>query len=198
MTKISKQDSSTKALFEALVTLYKQGQLLLLDADRIMGENGWTSMTTTILSGLSYALGYPERWYLRWATRFYSPNILEGEKFSVASIPFISIHFASDHDTKVDEPLVSAGWLLYSKPMDLKEAENSFDYWMCKYWFYGKPDDTLEGWHKTGQSQKEENLKGTETFAVPLYDITSSDKLEELIIRRLMDRHADLSIQETT
>jgi len=70
----------TKILFESLVKLYKQGQLLLLDADRIMGEKGRTPITTTILSGLSYALGYPERWYLRWATRFYLPTIPEGEK----------------------------------------------------------------------------------------------------------------------
>ncbi len=182
----------TKILFESLVKLYKQGQLLLLDADRIMGEKGWTPITTTILSGLSYALGYPERWYLRWATRFYLPTIPEGEKVSITHIPFISIHFTSDHDTKVDEPLVSAGWLLYSKHMDLKEAQSSWDYWMCKYWFYGKPDEALEGWHKTGQSQKKDNLKGTETFIVPLYDITSGEKLEALVTNPLLARHSDL------
>jgi len=92
----------------------------------------------------------------------------------------------------VDEPLVSAGWLLYSKPMDSKEAENSWDYWMCKYWFYGKPDEAFEGWHKTGQSQKMDNLKGTEAFIVPLYDITSSEKLEALVINPLLARHGDL------
>lgn len=184
--------SPTKILFESLVKLYKQGQLLLLDADRIMGEKGWTPITTTILSGLSYALGNPERWYLRWATRFYLPTIPEGEQATIMHIPFISIHFASDHDTKVEEPLVSAGWLLYSKPMDLEEAQNSWDYWMCKYWFYGKHDRSFERWHTTGESKQKENLKGTETFAVPLYNITSSDKLEELVITRLIAKHTDL------
>jgi hypothetical protein len=183
--------TSTKVLFDSLVKLYKQGQLLLLDADRIMGEKGWTPITSTILSGLSYALGYPERWYLRWATRFYLPTIPEDNKASITRIPFISIHFASDHDTKVDEPLLSAGWLLYSKPMDRKEAEKSWDYWMCKYWFYGKPDESSEGWHRTGQSQQKNNLRGTETFVVPLFDIVSSEKLEELVITPLLARYAN-------
>ncbi len=33
--------SPTKALFESLVKLDKQGQLLLMDSDRLMGERGW-------------------------------------------------------------------------------------------------------------------------------------------------------------
>jgi hypothetical protein len=57
---------------------------------------------------------------------------------------------------------------------------------MCKYWFVGKPHDTLKGWRKTGQSQWYENLKGSETFTVPLYQITSSEKLKELVIDPLL------------
>lgn len=178
----------TQVLFEALVKLYRQGQLLLLDADRIMGENGWTPTTSTILSGLSYAIGHPERWYLRWATRFYLPEVNEGEKVEILRIPFISIHFTSDHDTTVDEPLVSAGWLLYTKAMEIKEAQRSYDYWMCKYWFFGESHDSLDNWRKTGQSQMKANLKGTETFVVPLFDIASSEKLEELVIKPLLSR----------
>ncbi|GAI00053.1 unnamed protein product, partial [marine sediment metagenome] len=33
--------SSTKVLFDSLTKLYKQGQLLLMEADRLMGERGW-------------------------------------------------------------------------------------------------------------------------------------------------------------
>jgi hypothetical protein len=44
----------------------------------------------------------------------------------------------------------------------------------------------LEGWRKTGQSQWYENLKGSETLAVPLYQITSSEKLKELVIDPLL------------
>lgn len=186
---IESELTPTKAMFDSLARLYKQGQLLLLDADRIMGDNGWETKTTTIFEGLSYSLSSPDKWYIRWAGRFYFPVKSEEEEPLVQRIPFISIHFAADHDTKLDEPLASAGWLLYSKPMEVKEAQKSYNYWMCKYWFYGEAHDKLEGWRKSGQSKWQKNLKGTETFATPLYDITSSEKLEKLVVERLLSRY---------
>jgi len=103
---------------------------------------------------------------------------------------FVSIHFASDvgtsMETNVDDPLVCAGRLMYHKPMTDEEAGGAYDYWMCKYWFVGKPHDIVEGWRKTGQSQWYDNLKGCDTFAVPLYDITSGEKLKELVIEPLL------------
>ncbi len=178
----------TKILFESLVQLYKQSQLLLLDADRLMAKNGWEPNNSAIFSGLSYSLSNPERWYMRWASRFYLPTIPEGDKELIEHIAFVSIHLTSDHDTKVEKPLVSAGWLLYEKPMDIKEATNSWDYWMCKYWFYDKSARGPSEWHKTGKSAKVKNLRGTETFAVPLFDVISSDKLNELVINPLMTK----------
>ena len=111
---VETQISSTKAMFESLAKLYKQGQLLLMDADRLMGERGWEPMQSTAQSGFSYSLNLPERWYARWAARFYVPTTLEGEDATIDRMVFVSIHFASDHDTSVDEPIVSAGRLLYS------------------------------------------------------------------------------------
>lgn len=179
----------TKAMFDSLARLYKQGQLLLLDADRIMGDNGWETKTTTVFGGYSYSLSSPDKWYIRWAGRFYFPVKSEEKEPVVQRIPFISVHFAADHDTKLDEPLASAGWLLYSKPMELKEAQKSYNYWMCKYWFWGECHDKLEDWRKSGPSKWQKNLKGTETFAIPLYDITSSEKLEKLVVDRLLGRY---------
>ncbi len=182
--------TTTKTLFDCLAKLYKQGQLLLMDADRLMGERGWAPMHITALAELSYSMNSPQRWFARWAMRFYMPATTEGEELLIDRIPFISIHFASDVntglETTVDEPLVSSGRLIYEKPMTQKEADQTYDYWMCKYWFIGKPHDTLEGWRKTGQSRWYENLKGSETFAVPLYSITSGEKLKELVIDPLL------------
>lgn len=179
----------TKAMFDSLARLYKQGQLLLLDADRIMGDNGWETKTTTVFEGLSYSLSSPDKWYVRWAGRFYFPVKSEEKEPVVQRIPFISVHFAADHDTKLDEPLASAGWLLYSKTMELKEAQKSYNYWMCKYWFWSERHDKLENWRKSGPSRWQKNLKGTETFAIPLYDIKSSEKLEKLVVDRLLGRY---------
>ncbi len=179
----------TKAMFDSLARLYKQGQLLLLDAGRIMGNNGWETKTATVFEGLSYSLSSPDKWYIRWAGRFYFPVKSEEKEPLVQRIPFISVHFAADHDTKLDEPLASAGWLLYSKPVELKEAQKSYNYWMCKYWFWGERHDKLEDWRKSGPSKWQKNLKGTETSAIPLYDITSSEKLEKLVVDRLLGRY---------
>jgi hypothetical protein len=182
--------SPTRTLFDSLAKLYKQGQLLLLDSDRLMGERGWTPRHNNAIAELSYSMNAPQRWYARWAMRFYTPVSTEAEEATIDHMLFVSIHFASDIgsglETSVDEPLICAGQLIYEKPMTYKEAGETFNYWMCKYWFIGKPHDTLEGWRKGGQSRWYENLKGNETFAVPLYNITSSEKLKELVIDPLL------------
>jgi hypothetical protein len=182
--------SPTKSLFDTLTKLYKQAQLLLMDADRLMGERGWEPMHSTATAGLSYSLNSPERWFPRWLIRFYRPTTTQEDEPRISSILFVSIHLASDVDTSlqtnVDEPLVCAGRLLYEKPMTVKEANDSYDYWMCKYWFIGKRHDRLDGWRTTGQSRWYENLKGSESFTVTLYIITSSEKLKELVIEPLL------------
>ena len=182
--------SATKTLFDSLAKLYKQGQLLLMDADRLMGERSWAPMHNTALAELSYSMNSPQRWFARWAMRFYMPAMTEGKELLINRVLFVSIHFASDVntglETSVDEPLICAGRLIYEKPMTLSEANQTYDYWMCKYWFVGTPHDTLEGWRKTGQSRWYENLKGSETFSVPLYNITSSEKLKQLVIGPLL------------
>ena len=181
--------SPTKVLFESLTKLYKQGQLLLMDSDKFMGEQGWVPRHSNAIAELSYSMNAPQRWFARWAMRFYTPATTEEQEQLVDRMLFVSIHFASDvgssMESSVDDPLVCAGRLIFEKPMTDKEAGQTYDYWMCKYWFIGKRHDTLEGWRKTGRSQWYENLKGSETFAVPLYDITSSEKLKELIIKAL-------------
>ncbi|MBA7666576.1 hypothetical protein ES703_74657 [subsurface metagenome] len=125
--------------------------------------------------------------------RFYRPSTVAEEERKINRLLFVSIHFASDIktslETDVDEPVICAGRLLYEKPMTAKEASQTYDYWMCKYWFIGSPHDTLEGWRgwrQTGQSRWYENLKGSESFTVPLYDVSSGEKLKELVIDPLL------------
>jgi hypothetical protein len=179
--------SPTKVLFDSLAKLYKQGQLLLMDADRLMGERGWEPMHTTAPAEMSNSLNSPERWYARWAVRFYTPTVLEREEGTIDRLLFVSIHFASDSDTNVDEPIVSPGRLLYGKPMNKEAADASYDYWMCESYFWSKPHETLVGWQCwDGPGRWVQNLKRIETFKVPLYDITSSEKLKTLVIDRLL------------
>ncbi len=185
--------SPTEAMFDSLKRLYKQGQLLLVDADLLMGEKGWETETNYIFEGLSYSLNSPDKWYVRWAGRFYHPAEAGENDLKIQRIPFISVHFAADHDTELDEPVASAGWLHYQSPMNLKEAQKSCRYWMCKYWFWGEEHDSWKGWKKTGQSTQQKNLKGTETFAVPLYSITSREILIELVLNPLLEKYSTAS-----
>lgn len=180
----------TRILFENLTRLYKQSQLLLMDADRLLGERGWEPTNTTAPSGFSYSLNAPERWYARWAVRFYVPATQESNEPSIDQVLFVSIHFASDQKaglpTDIDEPMISAGRLKYKKPMTAKTASKNYDYYMCKYWFLGEPHPELQGWRRTVGSKFSENLEGSETFVVSLYDVTSSEKLKELVIDPLL------------
>ena len=182
---------TTRELFDSLQNLYKQGQLLLMDADKFMGEEGWTPMHYNAIAELSYSINVPHKWFTRWAMRFYMPAVTEGERILINHVPFISIHFASDVktglETDVDEPLVCAGWLIYKEPMTPKKANLSYGYWMCKYWFLGERHSRLEGWRETtGSRWWHDNLKHVESFAVALYDITSSEKLKQLVIEPLL------------
>jgi hypothetical protein len=187
---VETREHPTKAMFESLTKLYKQGQLLLMDADRLMSDRGWEPTHSTATAGLSNSLNSPENWYARWVMRFYRPASTGEEERMINRLLFVSIHFASDINTstktQVEDPVVCAGRLLYEKPMTAKEAGQSYDYWMCKYWFVGNEHETLQGWRKTGQSRWCENLKGSESFIVPLYDITSSEDLTRLIINPLL------------
>lgn len=184
------EETSIKVLFENLTRLYKQSQLLLMDADRLLGESGWEPTNTIAPSGFSYSLNTPERWYARWAVRFYTPAPPVSNDPTIDQVLFVSIHFASDLKgglpTDVGEPVVSAGRLKYKKPMTAKTASKNYDYYMCKYWFFGEPHPELEGWRRTIGSKFSENLEGSETFVVPLFNITSSKKLKELVIDPLL------------
>ena len=61
-----------------------------------------------------------------------------------------------------------------------------YDYYMCKYWFLGKPHPELKNWRQTVGSKFSENLEGSETFVVPLYYVASSEKLKEMVVDPLL------------
>jgi hypothetical protein len=177
-------------MFDALSRLYRQGHLLLLDSDRLMDERGWTTWHNYAVAELSYSVNTPQRWFARWATRFYLPAMTETDESFFSEMLFVSIHFASDPgsgmETHVDDPIICAGRLLYEKPVLLKDVNKAYAYWMCKYWFVGEPHPTLAGWRQTGQSRWYKNLRGSETFSVPLYSVTSADRLTETVIAPLL------------
>ncbi|MDO8530568.1 MAG: hypothetical protein Q7T26_00125 [Dehalococcoidia bacterium] len=178
--------SPTKSLFVTLKSLYVQAQQLLLDSDRLMDEQGWQSVNTYAPQGFSYLLNAPERWFARWAVRFYEPPSVSGDDL-VKELKFVSVHFASDQDTEVEDPLLVAGMHVFQSAMPRERARESYEYWLCKSWFWdwGKTERTVGTWHQWNPSKPVPAANCVKSFAVPLYEIKSSKELKELVIDKL-------------
>jgi hypothetical protein len=64
---------------------------------------------------------------------------------------------------------------------------------MCKSYFYGERHETLDGWQCWDEPGYSKDLKRIETFKVPLYTITSAEKLKELVIDPLLATQEKMS-----
>ena len=127
-------ESPTKKLFDCLRNLYRQAQQLLLDSDRLLGDRGWEPVGGTEPAEFSYSITAPDKWYARWAARFYLPqSTLEAEidERSVVAMLFVSTQFTSDQDAQVDEPVVSAGYVLFTERLTRDQARKA---WGNSYW----------------------------------------------------------------
>lgn len=184
--------SPTKALFDSLRQLFRQTGQLLMDSDRVMGERGWEPTVSNVTAEYSMLPSLSDRWFPRWAFRFYAPSKPEDESHDmIDSLKLVSVHFTSDRDTEVDEPLLVAGYIKYRVPLKRKQAlqgYQSYGYWLCKSWFYGSGEEALGTW-RTYVPEKfyKDIIEAVTTFALPLYDITSSEILEQRVINRLFD-----------
>lgn len=189
--KKSINESPTTKLFDCLRNLYCQAQQLLLDSDRLLGDYGWEPVGGTGPSEFSYSIRAPDKWFARWATRFYLPQSTTEEKASersVACMLFVSTQFTSDHDTEVDEPVVSAGYLLFAKRLTRDQARKEWrnSYWLCKSGLWGELIPNGSGWRQCNLSRFIQSSQYVRAFTVPLYSITSSEALKEFVIDKLV------------
>lgn len=183
--------SPTKRLFDCLRTLYRQAQQLLLDSDRLLGDRGWEPVGATGPAEFSYSISAPDKWFARWAARFYLPQSTletEADERSVVTMLFVSAHFTSDHDTQVDEPVVSAGYVLFTERLTRDQARKAWgnSYWLCKSGLWGKPVLDAKGWRDWNPSKWIQLSQSVRAFTVPLYSITSSEALKKLVIDKLV------------
>ena len=190
--------SPTKALFDSLRQLYRQSSQLLLDCDRLMGERSWESASnttnmTTDISGLSTLTN---KWFPRYAFRYYIPSEQEGESEDlINSLKFVSTHFTSGGHIQINEPLLVAGNIKYCTPFKRKQVLANtntnykiYAYWFCRSWFWGKSGKSYEVWY-THKPEKHyvNTVEISASFALPLYEITSSQILEQSVIKRLFE-----------
>jgi len=179
----------TEILFESLRQLFRQTSQLLMDSDRIMGERGWDPTVTTVTAEYSGLLASSDRWFPRWAFRFYIPSKpSEESEDKIDTLKLVSVHFTSDHDTKVDEALLVAGFIKYLEPLKREKILKGYGYWLCKSWFWGNKGKTFETWHTFKHDYYYKDImKGVTTFALPLNEITSAEVLEQRVIGRLFE-----------
>lgn len=188
--------SPTKALFDSLRQLYSQSSQLLLDCDRLMGERGWESASNTnnMTAGLSGLPTLTDKWFPRYAFRYYILSQQEGESENlIDTLKFVSTHFTSSGHTQINEPLLVAGNIKYCTPFKRKQVLANtnykvYAYWFCHSWFWGKSGKSYEVWYAHEPEKHYVNIvESSASFALPLYEITSSQILEQRVIKRLFE-----------
>jgi hypothetical protein len=184
--------SPTQALFESLRQLYRDSGQLLLDCDRIMGEKGWESISGGVWAESSSLAAVSDKWFPRWVFRFYMPLKPDEElEDFIDTLKFISAHFTSDGDTYVDDPLIVSGNITYIEPLkrgEIFRGYQSYSYYLCKSWFWNNKERTFGSWHShKPEKYYKDIIDKIDTFALKLYDISSSDALEDMVVNRLFD-----------
>lgn len=181
----------TKKLFDCLRHLYRQAQQLLLDSDRLLGDRGWESVAVIGPAEYSYSITTPDKWFARWASRFYLPQYTveaDADERSVVAMLFVSTQFTSDYDTDVDEPVVSAGYVLFSEQLTRNQALKAWrnSYWLCKSGLWGEAVPDATDWREWDPSKFIQYSQCVRAFTLPLYSITSVEVLKELVIDKLV------------
>jgi len=191
--------------FENIIAFFNQLALLLKDCDRLMGEDGYTTITgNTSVYDMSKSLLNPEGWVPSYIGRTYVKE--EGfEENSFNDIKFITIFLrygsGGTHDVKKinNIPLIVAGVIIPNESTEFK-----FYSWMTKSWFwaleYDEDEENEDKWVNsdanedgtvvelsTANPEEWDNIKELRTFAYPLEDIKNTSILKEKIIGKLIE-----------
>lgn len=171
--------------------LYGQVSLLLQTADEQMEMKGWEAYNSTAMYGMSKILSDPKRWFPNYLFRFYEHDDCEN------IVVYISILLDDDiygrYETKLSEPLITAGFFDYGKG---KEADE-WEYWYAKWYGFhreiDKDDGTIYEAEKNWKTKWEEKLndkfdfESYKCFGYPLISITSAVEIESKIINKLLE-----------
>lgn len=196
--------------FKNIIGFFNQLALLLKDCDRLMGEDGYTTITgNTSVYEMSKSLLNPEDWVPSYIGRTYVKE--EGfEDNSFTDIKFINIFLrygsGGTHDVQHDDPLIIAGMMKIANPENFK-----FESWQTKSWFWNELDydksyyeksncDVYHTWknvdakadgtikiHHPANHKWWKNIQEIQTFAYPLENIKNSAALKEKIIDELIN-----------
>ena len=179
-------NESIATLLREMRTFHQQISLLLLQADKLMKDNGWQAERSVAKSG-SNSVEQPERWMPGLIFRYYRS---ERHKRLLGFISVILLH--PDHDDPLHKPLISAGWYEY----DNAAKEWWPDFGALHVWA-GEENDldsgalavldlVADGW---SERDRQGAVKAV-SFALPLLAIRNTQDLKEKIVDRLLEEIA--------
>jgi len=153
---------------------------LLVTAQTLMAEHGWeTARDSTCLFGLSYSASQGKQWLPRFAIRKMTNPEAYPRVIATVSVLLDDV----DASSKLDEPVVTAGFFLMSSDQGELENWNACGFGWRGWAADGKPHtvtDTDPNWKSNW------GWRWHEGFAQPLVSVTDQASLEALVVKPLL------------
>ena len=193
MNETTKNGKNIVEGFKVLGKFCSDAALLLITANGMMKENGWTHISkNTKAVEQGNRLEYPDSWLPDSFFCFYE-NLQCKHLLS-----YIAVHvgdYYGEPATDIKEPRISAGWLNYGKGKNAKDAWKK-DYRACYVHLWidnsqAKCDASLHvgDLRKIYEDEEKDTPSGIRvaTFAHKLEEITNSETLREKIVQPLLN-----------
>jgi hypothetical protein len=177
--------------FRTLRTFCGEVAKMLKAADGMMEDGGWTPTGNRAVSYTSRVIGDPDRWLPTEFFRYYE------HEDHTDLLPFVSVLLHDpepENETVVVEALISGGYVKFEDGSE--HALKDWD-WVCRSHLFMEDEDGNrkdDGAHYSVNPQKEAwsekewiGAVKVNTFAHPLDDIESTEKLSEKIVQPLLD-----------
>lgn len=176
---MSENGKNAMKLINQIKNLYKEISLVLQTADKLMEDHKWKPKAGNTAVTWSYHLAYPDWWIPQDIFRFY---FKEGYEHI---LPFISvILFDRDNETKLSEPLISAGYFDYG----IGNTITTWEYWYSH--FHIKQDNFKDDGELAPillNDPEKYTFKNAYSLAKPLMQIYNSQSLLDEIVKPLLD-----------
>ena len=170
--------------FRELRKFCKDVSLLLMSADGLMLESGWRPFPRIgVLGARSFSVDQSQWWLPLEFVRYYESSDFKN------LLPYIVILVDDiENNVALDEALLSAGILDYGANGTVADWGYWFSHWHL--WMPNRKDDgtlCFEDPRQTwGKEKPPQGIVKVTTFAYPLEDITSSESLNQKVIRPLI------------
>lgn len=164
-------------VFKYVQQVFRECQQLIYKADNLMAPDWNVLYGSRITRDVTSSIYDPNRWLVEAVFRIYT-----GEEKNV--IKGITISFWGDDELEIEEPVITAGKIIYS---DVNKRQH-WDLWNT--WFAWEDDNKeneykLDGSIINFKSKECDYISEAQLFSYPLVSITNDIELERKIIEVL-------------